>query len=864
MRLLSLADSDASDRLEVGGKASELATLSQAGAAVPEGFVVPGRALALALRRAGLTEMASRVASNPDSEDAEALRAAVRCLPIPAELADDLRTRATRLGPRLAVRSSGVAEDGARRSHAGLHASRVGVAPHEVEDAVREVWASLYAPEALVYIRGSGGSGPRPDGMAVLVQRMVDAVVSGVMFTINPLNGSWREMVVEAVWGYGEGLVSGQLAPHWYLVRRPRWSGHRLTRAWSRLRLKVMQEDLPELPRRWGWDGERVSPHDTPPTLQGQRTLTPDALLRLCRLGLRLEGDRGGALDVEWAMEADGRVVVLQARPITATGRPAPRRDDVLWTRRFIGERWPDPASPLGWSIIEPLLSFFVGYPETQARHLGGGAPFRLVEGRPYVNASIFRHLAFKLPGAPAPRFIVELLPPAEELAWRSRFAAPPGVSVYLSVLRETWAEKRWERFSWNPFTNHAEWAAFERRMGSVLEAAPEAEGSRAAEARVRQLMVVMRAYIGIHITSLLFANLFFQLLEAQLDRVLPQDSRRLMALLAVSPTGNRTLETNRALWDLASLAEPGDLAHLREHGCGPPGSAFDVATRAFLATYGHRAAASWEVFSPRWGREPARLVPLLEAQGGTPDPRLRAEEQEKARSAALRELTRLTSGGDRLLLLGLAYYTRRYLLLRENQRFWFDGLLARMHAGLLRLGEILVERGALADADDVAYLTWTEVEGLLRGQLLIEAVPEWVERRRAEREAAGALEPPVFLSGDEELATARSGVRLRGQGISGGRARGRVRVLRSPAEGGRLAEGDILVAHAIDPSWTPLFQRAGAVVSELGSALSHGAVVAREYGLPMVVNLEGATRRLCEGEEVTVDGYRGEVWAHP
>jgi pyruvate,water dikinase len=838
----------------IGGKARQLARLSAAGLPVPPSAVVLPDDFARALRAAGLYERAEAVARG---EADEGLCDAVRALsPTEAQRARWVRA-ARALGDRLAVRSSGLDEDGAEHSFAGQHETFLGVAPHEVPDKIVACWASLYAPRALAYRRGRG---PAPGALAVLVQQQLAPESAGVMFTINPLNGSWREMVVEAVWGLGEGLVSGQITPHWFLVRRPRKGPAAVQRVAARVRLQVVQQDLPPLTHQVVAHDGRTRLEELPGPLRDRTTLPTPALKKLCRLGLRVEAALGEPVDIEWARGPDGAFVLLQARPITALGSPRPR-SDVLYTRRFIGERWPEPATPMGWSILQPLLEWFIAYPDTQAAHLGGGPALRLVQGRPYINATVFRHLAFKLPGAPPPRFMLELVPPDEEAAWRRRHAVAPHLAVYASIFRTTFAERRWERFRYNPFTNHQHWDTFRDALQRHLPALSRPvttteQGIALVEEQIRWI----RDYCSVHVCSLLFANIFYQLLESALSAWAPDKAASALPVLATCPPGNRTVATNRALASLAAVATQADLAALSAGE--PPREAFATALRSFLAAYGHRSEASWEIMAPHWADDPRQLVPLLKVQQQRPAP---PEPNHEATVAdTLRALSEVVTPWQALLLRQLTWYTRRYLLLRENQRFWFDHLLAATRRTLLQLGDQLVADGRLPHRDDVAFLPWPIVRDVLRGQLEADDLAQRAASARAEWHAQRDADPPTFLVGDDAAPTAPAGHRRDGLGISGGRHRGRVRVLRRASDGHDLKPGDVLVTRAVDPGWTPLFATAGAVVLEMGSVLSHGAVVAREYGIPAVVNLDGITRQLADGDEVTVDGTRGVVWVHP
>ncbi len=827
----------------VGGKAAKLARLVREGVAVPEAAVLPVEAFQDALRTHGLWARAEAVAggaSDPGLADA------IRTLPLSRDLHQQWVAAARGLGRRLAVRSSGTDEDGEETSFAGQHKTLLDVPPEDVPDAVLTCWASLYADRALAYRR----TPPAPGALAVLVQRQLTPTISGVLFTINPLNGSWREMVVEAVWGLGEVLVSGQVHPHWYLVRRPRTLPaplRSLQRITARVRLQVLQRDLPDLAQQL-LPSEAGGPElvAVPAPQRGRPTLSDRALRRLCRTGLAVERLLDGPQDIEWAIEG-GQLYLLQARPITAAGSPR-SRDDVIWTRRFIGERWPRPATPMGWSVIAPILDELVAYPETQAAHLGGGPALQLVDGHPYVNATVFRHLAFKLPGAPAPRFMLELIPPEEERAWRRRFAVAPHLAVYASILRTTLQERRWRRFRWNPFTNDRAWERFDADLADAL---PRLTDPRVdPETQLAEQLDWIRAYCGIHVCSLLFANIGYQLLEGSLAAWLPNRRDELLALFGSSAEGNRTVETHHALENLRLHATDEDRSRLAE---GQAEGLFADTLAGFLDAYGHRAEASWELMAPHWRDDPSQLVPLLENPITPPAP-VRQEQVD----AALAELDGELSASQKATLKLLVERVRTYMRLRENQRFTFDRLLQATRDTVLRLGDRLVGSGVIDDRALVAFLDLPTVQRALRDGGDLQAT---AEAARGEWERQAQQHPPAFLSGSEPP-PATSG-RLQGLGISPGRHRGRVRVIRDLAEGAALLPGEILVAHAVDPGWTPLFARAGAAVLELGSVLSHGAVVAREYGLPAVVNIDDATLRLTNGTDITVDGQRGAIWIH-
>jgi pyruvate,water dikinase len=858
---LRLSDVTLRDRPRVGGKVMPLARLAADGLPVPPAFIVPTDVFRRVLEEAGLLPDAEAVAAGTDGTAAARLRAALADLVLPGWLVGALDRSSQDLGGLLAVRSSAIDEDGRRRSFAGQHHTSLGVRPGDVAAAVVRCWASLYAEGALAY---RGASGPPVGSMAVLVQRMVRPRVAGVLFTINPMTGSWHEMTVEATWGLAEGLVSGQVAPHWFLVRRPRRTPRPVQRVLARVRLQSIQADVHPIDRRWvvGEDGAVVV-EPVPEDLRRRTTLPPHDLRRLCRLGLRVEAHLGAPQDVEWAIDASGRPWLLQARPVT-TGQVPRARRDVLWTRRFVGERFPQPLPPLTWSLVQPLLEHFVAYPDVQRRFLGGGSALRLVEGRVYLNATVFGHLAFKLPGLPPPRFMLELLPPDEADAFRRRFAVMPDLSVYAAIFRTTFDEERWRRFAWNPLTNPEAWEHFEADLLAALPGVSRSPGSPTDALRlVEDQRELQRDYIGVHICSLLFANLFDQLLEALLNAWLPDHAVEAHRALATTPPGNWTLVVNRALVELGAEASADDLARL-EAGW-PAEGAFAAALERFLADYGHRSEASWDVFAPRWRQDPSRLAPLLRSYREGEDPDEHAARQQAAFEGALRGVEQALAGSWRgAVLERVIALLRTYLLLRENQRFRFEQLQWAQQQTLMWIGEHLVDSGVLVEAADIRFLAWDEVRGLVEGSLAKDDPAAWVARRKQAHVAHQRASPPAFIRGEGAVPELVEALRLQGSGISPGRITGRVRVVRDLSEGDALLPGEILVAPAVDPAWTPLFLSAGGVVLELGSRLSHGAVIAREYRVPGVVNVDRATTRLRDGQEVTVDGTRGIVFVHP
>ncbi|MCB9777819.1 MAG: hypothetical protein H6742_04585 [Alphaproteobacteria bacterium] len=818
---LAAAPLDDPDRLRalVGGKGASLARLLAAGLPVPPAIALSTELFTEHLRRHGLLR---RARSGQD------LSAELRALPIAPRLLARIQRRSRTLGPSLAVRSSAIAEDGASASFAGQHDTVLGVDVDGLHDAIRRCWASAWTVRARSYREARPGRGGGMPRMAVVIQRQLAPRCAGVLFTIDPSTGSWREMTVEAAWGQGEAVVSGAVVPEFHRVRRPRrlLSGP-AGRAIARLRLQPTERVDGVQDHQLVLQGGDLVALPLSAGQRGRPCLDDAELLALCRLGLRIERAFGEPVDVEWAIDDGGQPFVLQARPVTA-GDDLRRAGPVLWTRRFVGERWTVPATPLGWSLMRELLEHFIAYPETSRRFLGAAPPTRLVRHAPYFNVTLFRHLAFKAPGFPPPRFMVELLPPDEERGWLRRHAQAPDLRVYGSIFHETFREQRWQRFRWNPLTNWRAWDALLPRLDQQL-AELEAPLTHRAEAlaRTETCMGLAREYVKVHICSLLFANIWVPSAQAALEA---RGRADLVPVLLRAPADSMTARTNRDLWRL---------------GRG------ELARETFLDRHGHRADGSWELFAPRWREQPGLVDELAATAARGPDPAIAAAAHQQDARAGFAEIAGPTGA--------LVTLARRYLALREDQRYWFDRILWAWKQAWRWL----------EDDEDLAlrFLERAEVRALRDGELDRGAARALVERRRGEweeeaaRRAAGD-EPPEFIVGEEALAGIEPDrPRLEGVGISAGVATGPARIVRSPADAHRLRPGDILVARATDPAWTPLFLDAGGLVMELGGMLSHGAVVAREYRLPAVVGVRGACQRLEDGQTITIDGGRGVVW---
>ncbi|WP_157253275.1 phosphoenolpyruvate synthase [Nonomuraea typhae] len=857
---------DASQIARAGGKGANLGELTRAGLPVPGGFCVTTAAFETFVR--GGPRMAELYTGLDRIDPADlgalsALAGQVRAylleLPFPAEVRARVLAAWTKEGEEraYAVRSSATAEDLAGASFAGQQDSFLNVVGREqLLDAVRRCWVSLFTDRAVAY-RARGGFGHRGVGLAVVVQHMVEPEVSGVMFTADPVTGDRRDVVVNASWGLGESIVSGLVDADLYRVRRGVVTG----RAIGGKRVAV--EPVP------GGGTRTVEP-------AGRGQALPDDRIRaLAELGRRIERHYGTPQDIEWAW-AGGRFHIVQSRPITSLFPVPERLGDGPRVYFSMGHQqmMTDPITPLGRSVLRTFYPFGAGAPGQESPYLvpaGGRVYIDLTRvlstrlGRPLLTRALAtmddQAAAAVALVAARPGFrAAHRLSPRAELAV-ARFAARTFATIAASLAR--------------PAAARAEAEEFITRTLRMTEA--ELAVGEAGSARVRRVQRVLRQVSPGMYTRILLkpvAGMVAGALIGALSRRWLGDDAEVPAL-AKSLPGNVTTELGLAIGDLADLARdrPGVLAFLRTDGSGEwPAGEFTDAFRAFLARYGMRAPGELDLARTRWQEDPAQLFAGILANAATMGPGEHRERFHRGRREAgqaaerLRARLRATRGGraKAALMTRLVRVHRELLALREHDKYFTVRLFALLRRALHEEAAGLVASGVLERVDDVHYLTLEELRRLLAQEDIGVRPAVLVAGRRAAHEADWALRPPRVLTGDGEVVTVaravpdRDGV-LAGQAVSAGVVEGRARVVLRPQDA-RLEPGDILVAPFTDPGWTPLFAAVRGLVLEVGGMMTHGAVVAREMGLPAVVGVDRATVLIPDGARVRLDGTRGIV----
>ncbi|NUS02551.1 MAG: phosphoenolpyruvate synthase [Nonomuraea sp.] len=847
------SETDATMLAEVGGKAANLGELTRAGLPVPPGWTLTTDAY---------RQVAEGLDLTPGDGLAERARRHLLQAPVPDTVREAIVKSYAALGPDVpvAVRSSATAEDLPFASFAGQQDTFLNVVGAEaVLDAVRRCWASLWTDRAVAY-RESNGIDHAAVRLAVVVQVMVDARVSGVMFTANPVTGRRREAVIDASPGLGEAVVSGAVNPDRFVVA----GGAVLERHTGDKKLAI--RPLP------GGGTERVE------TAHEGLCLTDAQALDLAALGTRTEDHYGAPQDTEWAVDQGGTLWLTQARPITTLyPLPEPARPGLRVHLSFnVAQGVMGPFTPMGVSAFNLISSGAAG--------LFGHAPADPLAGPGFMSESgqrLWIDLTAAVRGRMGRAILPRMMPLGEARAAVvvQELLRDPRLSVtqtsrrpFLRGLRRFARRVHAPTRVRDALLRPGRALAYAARVGTELDSRLELPADVTPAQRLDHVQRVLGGAFPaiVSVMPIVLTGYGLLGLASRLSGVPVGDMQDVLRALPHNPTTEMDLE----LWDLATRVEPepfrdetvAELARRYRAGELPPRAQRGIA--AFLDKYGHRGVAEIDLGVPRWSDDPTHILGMLanylrmDAESGLAPAALfaagaRAAHDEIARVAALAG----SRGRWRAAVVRFALgRTRAYAGLRELPKFYLVKAIAGARHSLRAVGDHLVHAGVLDDAEDVYFLRLEEARSALSGGDLRDLVRE--RRAAYERESRRRHVPRIMLSDGTEpeaLAGPAADGALTGTPASTGTVTGVARVVLDPV-GAHLEPGEILVCPSTDPGWTPLFLTAGALVMEMGGAMSHGAVVAREYGIPAVVGVPDATHRITTGQEITVNGAAGTV----
>jgi rifampicin phosphotransferase len=836
---------------QVGGKGASLAHLAAAGLPVPPGFCVTTAAYRRFVAEHGLQEqiLAAVCAATPEQpatleEASGRIGELFAQHTMPDDVAEAIRRAYGALeggDAPVAVRSSATAEDLPGASFAGQQETYLNIRGAEaVLAAAQKCWASLWTARAIAY-RARQGIAPDSVALAVVIQKLVFADAAGVMFTANPLTGSRDEIVINATWGLGEALVSGAVTPDTLTVEKATGKVIRRETAEKQVMTVRMESGTGEA--------------SVPDSQKREVVLTDAQAAELAKLGADIEKLYEASVDIEWTLAA-GRFAVVQARPITTLRAALPPERPLEWNTPYPApllahgssiDLLPDVLSPLFLTLAMPILTrvFDRMYAEVMGLHREDTPIFEVIHGYVFLcfpkRGKFWKYM--RVHAATAGKLYEYGRAQAEEVrarchevvtGWRHRDLAAVTAPELLDGAREL----------------------FEGAAGFLNVA------------------------VDRPIPQSNFSELFFGLFYNALVRR-KGDPAAASFLLGLE---NLPLAAEKSVFDLAQWvgAQPELADHLAHtpseqiwvdlHSTplpAPLSGEFAARCAAHLEAYGH-ILYDVDFMVPLPAEEPVLLLDTLKAylSGQSGNPRFRQETQERKRQQAQQAISQRLDPLRRKWFRKLLASAQECAVERENAIADIGRPYPQLRRLVAELGWRLAASGAITRPEDIYWLEAPEVDALavaLEAHERLSSHSTSVEARKASWQRARRATPPTVLPETHLLARMYAPKKpranlLRGKGTSPGQVTAPACVLRGPEDFGQMRPGDVLVAVATTPAWTPLFALASAVVTDIGGPLSHSSIVAREYAIPAVMATGLATRRICTGQVITVDGDNGTV----
>jgi pyruvate,water dikinase len=882
MKIYILPLSDPRADLEtVGGKGMSLAKLANAGLPVPGGFHITTEAYRQFVAANGLQPKILSALKEVDTSIPTTLETASAMIgqffaqaAIPVEISDAIRVAYEGLRPRtedgrlslpvrglpstisVAVRSSATAEDLPDASFAGQQETYLNIRGEDaLLVAVKKCWASLWTARAIAY-RIKNNIDQKAVALAVVVQEMVNAGAAGILFTANPINGRRDEMVINTAWGLGEAIVGGLVSPDTVVADKATGKVKTMDVA-EKTVITVLTES-----------GTREEPlNDARRSLQVLKEAQVTELVTIAR---EIEGFYGKPQDIEWCY-ADGRFYIVQSRPITALAEApiewAPPDPKGTYMRTSAADLMPKPLSPLFRTMGIPAQ---VEQMQPLGKRLLGPEPvlatdyFTSVNSYAYMNAAISpRSWWWILTGMlPAyPRLLRRLVP-----IWREELH--PEYQAFVASKKDLMPADMSAGELWHETQELANAAAY-YICGLMFATMGASAGSEGLLTQIYNKMARQEGDPDAITLLMGWDNIPVRSEKSLYDLATwAQENDELARYLLETPTA-----------DLAAQISPLPVGRVPERveGRGVRDfSEFASRFKAHLEKFGH-IVFQLDYAEPLPRDHPEMLLEnikmYLRGEGSNPHERQQASEQKRIQTAETM-LNRL-KGFKRWAFTKALNWGQSMAEVREDALAEIGLAYPGMRELLRELGRRLVLAGAIQHADDIFWLEKVEISicvAKLERDQVLDNLAHLVEKRKAFNERVGQITPPpmmpmkkrvmgiktdTFIAQTEE---SQSGNVLKGVATSVGKVTAPARVIHSPEDFNQMRPGDVLVAGATTPAWTPLFAMASAVVTDIGGPLSHGSIVAREYGIPAVMGTGIATRRIQSGQVITVDGAKGEV----
>ncbi|MDH4122474.1 MAG: PEP-utilizing enzyme [Thermoplasmata archaeon] len=858
-----------SDLKKFGGKAANLTILASSGFAVPPGIVVNVSAYEKFIEDNSLGEEIGKCLENSNLTNDSHLENCSKTIQnmilsgkFDPQISNELRDAIRRIGEdnTWAVRSSAFAEDMPGASFAGQQDSYLGVATDDIEEYIKKCWASYWNIRAITY-RLDSDIPHLEGGMAVLIQKMVDAISSGVVFTIDPVKRNKDRMIIESSWGLGEAIVSGKVVPDRFTIDKT--TSEIVLREISKKTKGVF------LSKIGSTESEIETARRNAPSINDQN------IRNLASLGAIIEEEFGAPQDIEWAIDKE-RIWILQSRPVTTVKAG----DETLWTRGYGDDYWSEVASPLSFSLLGHYLTEYVNREGSKVmgyKNLTDKDLLIVHKAHVYFNSSVLEEVFTYNPRFSRTKELLSYFPMRDQeriasaktrilsrlmAEFRIALFDPDGIMLRTDKAYKEWSQKYLEEMKTFDSLN----------LTKLTDEQLHSEFLKMEKMYIKHYRLIRYGMV----THSIGTNL---IIKRWLTDWLNDRSGAIYSKLISGLRGNKTIETNIAISKLANAARDNLLVvskidktssndFLQLIRSDPDYYDFNKQLEEFLREYGHRSHTR-ETFYPRWVDDPTLVIDMVRTlmASGKIDleelERRRIQERIETEKEIFQRLSKMKYGFFRKTIFKMVLnLAQTYLMFRENQRFFFDHQVYRWRRLFMEYGRRFAERKLIEAQDCIFFLSKEEIFKSARTGKPLDR--QLLKDRRKEFEAYKGVLPPKFLQGgvefDDPIIDSEDAIKITGTPSSPGIVTSRIRVIDSIEHLPDIRDKEILVTSNTDPGWTAIFSKLSGLITETGGILSHGAVVSREYGIPAVTAVKNATNILKTGQEVTLDGNDGVV----
>ena len=789
-----------------GTKAENLVWLERQGFRIPLSFFISVKAYEYALKCGNNGSDSYHRANKFNLSD------------LPGELVTELKNLLEKIpdpdNTLLAVRSSSTCEDQPEQSFAGLYTSILMVKPDlpSLNAAIQKVWTSAFSEPVTIYCQ-QHRMDPGLIKMGVIIQEMIQADYSGVMFTSNPADAS-NDIRIEYHKGYGDSLVSGNVTPSVILYNRPSQS------------IKQAADD---------------------------EEFNESLISELVSAGIKIEDLAGMPVDIEWAVK-NNTFYFLQYRPVTHKADQFAEK--IEWTDENVGEVIPDVVSPISWSILQPMVNNAVLWflKKISIKEYPSEGLFGLYRGKVYFNHTQFNRL-------------INRFYPSVHLSADKKLTLFQKIGISLRLFRLTFSALL---FIWIlPYS-------IKKKLSLTIPVINQKNNPDESINKINDLIRDETVIMYHHISATLLAELYFQAIKKYAAKWFYDEQDLFAENLMQGSTETSGAETGAALWELAGrfknneefrqLFNNSALSEIDAGLATVNDKNIDKDIDDFFKKYGHNALREFELLYPRWHEDRLYIYSLIRNYLNSIDSENPAERRQRLliegkirRAKALKHLRLL----KRILFNYLMNNSIKFSTYREQLKQHFLRLHHQVRNQLLYLSSTM----DFDQPDDIFYLTYDELKSLTTGSKGHKSLQSTIFARKTERQNnLNYNHPPKVIQQGGQwheiwLEEENTGNALNGIACSAGIAEGPARIILQADRAKDLESGDILVAHSTNPSWTPLFLVAAGIVTEIGGALSHGAIIAREYGKPMVAAVPGIIKNIHDGDWLRINGHTGQVF---